>query len=247
VVLAVMMVPLLPTTASAGGSWLELRRIEGTGGVSDGAWGGWASAGSSVFMRGDFCTGQQDDPSAGPWTAYLRRDPSGQRQPLGPVAIQPATGNGCPFSASVTFVVPDVETGMYWVDICADTRCATGVGDLIGATFAVATTRLEAKALTVLPDVKARLQQERRHRHRLQERIDSLRDELKTVSNGGGSVTEVPGSGDGATPWRTVALASLFALGAALAGLATALVRGRRRSVHVPDTPADLLEPAERR
>jgi hypothetical protein len=153
----------------------------------------------------------------------------------------------------VTFVVPDVETGMYWVDVCADVRCTTGVGDLIGATLAVAADRLEAKALTVLPELKARLRQERRHRRRLQERIESLRDELGTIPHRvDAPATEVADARQGASPWRTVALASLLALGAALTGLATIVIRGRRRSVPVPDTAdtadtaADLREPATR-
>lgn len=132
-------------------------------------------------MRGDFCDGQQADPSAGSWTAYLRRDPNGPRRPVGAVNIDAATGNGCPYSASVTFTVPDVESGMYWVDVCADTDCTTGVGDLVGGMFAIASTPLEALALTRLPNLRARLTQEARTRQALKGRVDSLRDALRTA------------------------------------------------------------------
>jgi hypothetical protein len=267
-IISTLLVSSLSGLASAGGSWLEVRRVDGTGGVSNGAWGGWASAGSSVFMQGDFCDGQQADPSAGPWTAYLRRDPTGARQPLGPVEISSATGRGCPFSASVTFVVPDVESGMYWVDVCADASCTTGVGDLIGAMLAVASTRLEASALTVLPNLKARLQQGRQMRHRLHRRLDSLREAVRMTSEDldssnleavdakdgletamaarDTSATEIDAARRAESIWRSVAIVTLLAFAAAVACLMTTVIRGRRRSVHVPDTPGELLTPAVR-
>lgn len=268
-IVATLIVSLLTTPAWAGGSWLELRRIDGTGGVSDGAFGGWASAGSSVFMQGDFCDGQQADPSAGPWMAYLRRDASELRQPLGPVEIDSATGNGCAYSASLTFVVPDVASGMYWVDVCADASCATGVGDLVGAMLAVASTRLEARALIELPNLKARLRQEGQVRDRLKARVDSLRNALRTVSEDlvaskadtsdakekfdtvaaarDTLVAEVDSLRRRGSLWRTLAIASLIALGAAVAGLLTKVIRGRREDIYVPDTPGELLEPSTRR
>ena len=84
-VVTILVVSAIAVPASAGGSWLELRRVDGLGAESTDVWGGWASSGSDVFMQGDFCDGQQADPSVGPWTAYLRRDPSGPRQALGAV------------------------------------------------------------------------------------------------------------------------------------------------------------------
>jgi hypothetical protein len=97
---------LFAPAASAGGSWMGVTNIDGTGGLSDGAWGGWAAPGATITMRGAFCDGQQADPSAGPWTAYMSSGDSEMLQPLGQVTIDAAMGNGCPYVASVTFMVP---------------------------------------------------------------------------------------------------------------------------------------------
>ena len=122
----------------------------------------------------------------------------------------------------MTFVVPDVESGVYWIDVCADAGCSIGVGDLIGGSLAVASTRLETKALTVLPDLKARVRNERHIRRRLQDRVDSLRD---------ARIAEVDAGGSGQGAWRTLAIASLIAL----ACLTAAAVRIQRRVILVPE------------
>lgn len=262
-VVTTLVVSAIVAPASAGGSWLELRRVDGLGGQSTGVWGGWASSGSSVFMQGDFCGGQQADPSADSWTAYLRRDPSGPRLPLGAVNIDTATGNGCPYSASVTFTVPDVESGMYWVDVCADADCTTGVGDLVGGMFAVASTPLEALALTRLPNLRARLMQEARTRHALRGRVDSLREALRTanVDRGAfradatrgedafvareGLIAEADSARAAENIWRSVAIGSLLVLGLAVVYSLTKVIR-RRRRVYVPEAAGELFSPQQK-
>ena len=157
---------------------------------------------------------------------------------------------------------------MYWVDVCANADCTTGVGDLVGGMFAVASTRLEARALTRLPNLRAQLTQEARTRHALKGRIDSLRDALQTanedlrairadaaraqeasealVTARDGLMAEADSARAAEDVWRSVALASLLVLGLTVAYGLTKVIR-RRRVVHVSDTAGALLQPAGRR
>ncbi len=132
--------------ALAGGSWIDLREVDGQP-VSAGPSAGpaWAPAGAVVTMQGAFCDGQLAPVSAGPWFAYL--DPPG-RSPmlLAPVEVAAAGGNGCPYLARTTFVVPEVAPGDYVVHVC-DQGCHSGVGDLIGGFLTVASTGFEARLL----------------------------------------------------------------------------------------------------
>jgi hypothetical protein len=169
--------------AAAGGSWLELREVDGVGEASDGPWGGWAAPGSTVHMAGDFCNGQQAEPSAGPWSAYLRPDPRGPERYLGGVTVADNPGNGCPFVASISFTVPQVDPGQYWVDVCNDPNCSTGVGDLIGGHFTVASTALEAKLLVDNASLRLKFSRAAKERNRLRARSADLDEAVRVTTD----------------------------------------------------------------
>jgi hypothetical protein len=127
--------------ASAGGSTLDM--IGGSR-VTIGDWNlSYASAGSSITMHGTFTPGQQAPVSEGPWYAYVSPQ-TGNGQPIlvGSVGIR---GDGFPYVADVTFDVPSVEAGQYWVLVC-DQGCKQGVGDLGGTSVVLAPTETEARA-----------------------------------------------------------------------------------------------------
>ena len=250
--------------AHAGGSWLGVREVRGTGGVSDGSWGGWAAHGSTITMRGQVCDGQQADPSKGPWTAYLRMLPDGARRPIGPVMISPLA-RGC-HTASTTFVVPRVASGVYFVDVCADARCTMGVGDLVGGMFTVAATALEAQLLGDNARLHDAVTHLRRDRHRLAEQVldlekqvaqatdaldaaeaegDAVRSEIDVMSHKRDALAaELEASRASANLWRLLTIA-IGATLVALLGVGIVLARRRRTSaITVPDTPEELLASA---
>jgi anti-sigma-K factor RskA len=250
--------------ASAGGSWLDIRDVRGDG-APGGIWGGWAGPGAVVTMRGTFGSGTQAPPSRGPWVADLRPEEGGPTVRLGPVDLDLDASS---WVATATFTVPDVRPGVYWVDVCDAATCSIGVGDLIGGTFVVATTALEARLIGDLPRLHARIDALVRDRDRLDERLTAsqqrvaslegvragarettrtLRDRVDTAT---GEVRRVDAklaaTADDLSRWRIVALA-LAAL--AVVAFAAALLRPRRGAPApaVPDTPEELLEPAARR
>jgi hypothetical protein len=145
-VLAVVLFLLvvLAGSASAGGSWIDVTDGDR---VQFGRWDiPYAGAGSIVTMRGAFSAGQQAAVREGPWYAYLRPDKEGDQQRtepmlLGGVRIE---GDGYPYAARLSFRVPNVPNGYYWVDVC-DLGCTQGVGDLIGGTIVLGATDAEAR------------------------------------------------------------------------------------------------------
>ena len=253
-------------TASAGGSWLELRDVQGTGETSNGPWGGWAAPGATVSMRGTFGGGAQAHPSAGPWTARLRADTGDVTAPLGPVALE--VGDDA-WVARVTFVVPDVPSGTYWVDVCDAATCTEGVGDLIGGTIIVASTSLEGELLTTVPRLEARLRQLEGDRRQLGDRLEDVEAQLERVvagrdaaradavaSSGRAAAAErrvralgsaLGTASDDLTRWRFIAFLSAAV---AIVAFATLMARSSRRRrderATVPDTPEELLTPAAR-
>ncbi len=255
---------LAASPAVAGGSWLELREVQGTGAVGDDPWGGWVGPGATATMRGDFCDGQQAHPSAGPWTAYLSPDAGGPSIALSPVTIGPATGNACQWVASTTFVVPDVPTGSYWVHVCADPACTVGVGDLAGGVVTVARTATEAGLFRENTELRGRVASLARARDRQVKELEQLEAELRskseelatadqellTAHQWAGSLADardavaadLRAARDGGEAWRLVAVASLAAvlLMLVLAGI-WAYRRRRAGRIDVPDTPAELL------
>jgi hypothetical protein len=264
-----LIVPFMSSNAVAGGSWLEIRGVEGAGAPSEGPWGGWAAPGAVVTMRAAFSSGSQAGVSAGPWDAYLT-GPGNELIYLAPVEIGPATGNYGSHVASVTFAVPSIASGGYHVNVCADPRCEIGgVGDLAGGFFTVAATGAEARALNELSWVKADLQRSRQVQERLREQVAALELEVdqatgarkiaeRTAAQEAATADELTAERDdlaielasarsGEGTWRLVAIASM----ATLATTIGFLVWRRRRSprVVVPDTPEELVEampPADR-
>jgi hypothetical protein len=250
--------------ASAGGSWLEIRDVQGDG-APGGTWGGWAGPGAVVTMRGTFGSGALASPSRGPWVAELRPEGGGQTVRLGSVDLDLDPSG---WVATTTFTVPDVQPGVYWVDVCDAATCTTGVGDLIGGTFVVATTALEARLLGDLPRLRGRIDGLTRERERLDERLtaseqrvsrlEGVRTEIRgtartlrdRVDSATGDLVRLESTlaatADDLARWRIIALASA-ALG--IVALAAALIRPRRPTTGsaVPDTPESLLEPAVRR
>ena len=94
-----------PGRAIAGGSWIGASRD-------------YAAVGQTIAMHGRFGSGQQAGVREGPWYAYLRPNlgKAGSRVLLGPVDVHAAARGG--WIASVSFTVPDVPGGRYWVDVC---------------------------------------------------------------------------------------------------------------------------------
>jgi len=131
----------LAQPASAGGSTLDV--IDGAR-VKIGTWNvAYAGAGSTVTLHGTFTPGQQAAVSEGPWYAHVSPQ-NGAADPIlvGSVDIR---GDGFPYIVDVTFDVPRVEAGQYWVLVC-DQGCTQGVGDLDGTSVVLAPTESEARA-----------------------------------------------------------------------------------------------------
>jgi hypothetical protein len=145
VVPSIALLIVLPAgSASAGGSWIEVTHGAR---VRFGSWDiAYASVGSLVTMRGTFSSGQQAAVSEGPWYAYLRPDVNGDRnvEPTLLSRVRIDKEGGYPYLARLAFVVPNVRTGYYWVDVC-DLGCKQGVGDLVGGTVVLGTTESEAR------------------------------------------------------------------------------------------------------
>ncbi len=154
--------------ASAGGSWLELQDGDRV-----------LIPGQTVTMSGTFGSGQQADVSAGPWHAQLRSDyEQGASVPLGPVTITDGTRWG--WRATVTFTVPAVATGEYWVTVVNEE--GEGVGDLIGGFVQVAPS-LEAWRVSLL---RQRIERQERATHKekaeVRDRLAKVRADLATVT-----------------------------------------------------------------
>jgi hypothetical protein len=255
------------SSALAGGSWLEPREVVGVGGGTGSTWDGWAAPGAVMTMAGDFCGGQGAPPKAESWTAYLRPAVGGgHRIELAPITISAAAGNGCSHLATTTFTVPDVVHDIYWVDVCADPSCERFPGDLMGGWFAIASTSLEAELLRDRSEQAAAFDQIRRARTRLREEVARLEGvvaelELQVTTAAGASdaaiseaaraaagseralariESEIASEETRAERWRLVAL-SLVALVIVAVGT-WIVIRRRRRSVRVPDSPAALFE-----
>ncbi|MFI5392224.1 MAG: hypothetical protein ACHQY1_00665 [Myxococcota bacterium] len=122
-------VSVTPAVAGAGGgSWI---RFDGP-----------LIVGTVVTGRGSFGGGQQSTLDAGPWFAWLRpEEPGVAEMRLGPVEVHRASSYV--WGATVSFTVPDVPTGEYWVDVVnAD---GEGVGALDGGFGVISRTPLEGR------------------------------------------------------------------------------------------------------
>ncbi len=248
--------------ALAGGSWLEVREVDGVGGGT--SWDGWGAPGSIVTMAGDFCHGQGAAPGSATWTAYLRPlEGPGRRVEVGPVTISDAAGRGCLLLARTTFTVPDVAPGPYWIEVCGDPSCSIGVGDLVGGTVTVASTPLEAELLRARIEDRgliAHLARARRHLrtdvHRLEEVVADLQGSVRAVGEDLDASerrvaaaerandrleSQVDAANARATrlAWTSVVLLVLL--------VAARTVRRRRARPRIPDTPAELFLEASHR
>jgi hypothetical protein len=153
-------VSMTPSVTRAGGSWIDFD--------------GPLVVGSTVTGSGTFGSGQQAGVGAGPWFATLRPEEPGIGQiPLGPVDIGRASSFD--WRATVTFVVPDVPTGEYWVDVTnAD---GVGVGDLIGGFGVISRTPLEGRLWSRVQRAAA----ERARSHRAVENLQTRQAQLEAI------------------------------------------------------------------
>jgi hypothetical protein len=261
VVLAIVLLLVAPSgSAWAGGSWIEV--TQGAR-IHLGAWDmAYASVGSLVTMRGDFSSGQLGAVSEGPWYAYLTSDVEAGKQQAEPTLLGPVRidgHGGYPYVATVTFVVPSVSTGYYWVHVC-DLGCTQGVGDLVGGTIVIGATtseaRLFARALIFrwMHDFDARtIGSLRKQREGLQAAIAKAKHAADAAISGAeranarvaDAVVQVADSGaslEAATRqrdvWRLISGLSLLAL---LIAVASVIGLRRRLRAWVPDSPAGLI------
>lgn len=132
---AILLLPL--PSASAGGSVFEFsHRFE--------------LVGAQVQVESHFSKGTQASVTKGPWFGYITtRDVTFYSQasirasvPLGSVTI--TRGKCCPWVAHMTFTVPELPTGRYYIMVC-DAGCHRGVGDLAGGSIVIAQTPTEGR------------------------------------------------------------------------------------------------------
>ncbi|HSH33302.1 MAG TPA: hypothetical protein VLB31_06755, partial [Actinomycetota bacterium] len=155
--MATSLVSLTPSAAQAGGSWIEFD--------------GPLIVGTLVTGSGTFGNGQQAGVGAGPWFATLRpEEPGVDGIALGPVEVSRASSFG--WRATVTFVVPEVPTGEYWVEIANDD--GEGVGDLIGGFVVISRTPLEGRLWSRVSTAEAGRASANRSADRLRDRQGQL-------------------------------------------------------------------------
>ena len=167
--LAVVLSLVGSPAAVAGGSWLELQGGDDV-----------LVPGEVVTMSGTFGSGQQAAVSAGPWQAQLRLEgEGGSPVPLGSVVISESSKWG--WRATVTFTVPTVPTGDYWVSVVNDE--GEGVGDLVGGFVHVAPSA-EAWRLSLLRQRLDRQQQvARKEMSEMRDRLAGARADLAEATD----------------------------------------------------------------
>jgi hypothetical protein len=159
--------------AAAGGSWLETDEQ-------------YYPPGSPATARGTFGPGAYEGRvSDGPYFAYLVpgfrwfEKPGSVPDyavPLGPITIQPATGNYCCWVASLTFTVPDLPPGRYSIEYCNDPCTVNGIGDLLGGSFWIADNQEEARLLARIDRLEAKAESLKRIKRDLREAEAELAD-----------------------------------------------------------------------
>jgi hypothetical protein len=262
IVSIVLVLLAIARPAGAGGSPLE---VSGGPSVRIGGWDlPYAGVGATVTMRSAFSDGQQAPVTDGPWYVYLESEvgvPGEQSDPiqLAPVHIAP-TG-GYPYVATTTFEVPDVPTGLYWVNVC-DRGCTQGVGDVVGGTIVVGATGSEARlfarsqVLTWMRDGDARtIRRLRTEAAGLRSEVSGTRRELDGATAASVRANERAADAEAdaarrgalleeaerrASRWRLISSLLVVALVLAV-GIGVWMSRRARRLL-VPDTPARLVE-----
>jgi len=234
---------LLPAPARAGGSWIE---FDGPGIV-----------GTTVTGSGTFGSGQQAPVGAGPWFAELQPSDGSAFDPipLGEVGITKAAEFG--WRATLTFTVPDVPVGEYWVVV--HNAEGHGVGDLSGGSLVIATSGAEAALWRRASRAEGRVEGLGRRLDRSTDReqaaqaslaeaqatIDRQADRLASANDRIADLTEqgssaaTPGSG---VPWWPILAGLALAAAGFVVGRRYAtrtLVTGASRSwAENQDTPA---------
>jgi hypothetical protein len=166
-VVALASLTVSSSPVSAGGSWLETDQP-------------WYAPGETAVARGVFADGTYRGTVADgpfflymvPGYRYLPRNGSipGWAEPVGSLTIKEATGNYCCWVASATFTVPQVPPGRYTLDYCNDPCTLDGIGDLVGGSFWVAATEEQARLLSRIERLEAKV-----------EALPRLKQKLRTV------------------------------------------------------------------
>jgi hypothetical protein len=162
-VMTAAIVAISPGSAQAGGSVIEFE--------------GPAIVGTVVTGSGLFGNGQQAPVSAGPWFAELRSSEGAGIDPipLGTVDIRKSAIFG--WRAAVTFAVPDVPIGTYWIVV--NNARGEGVGDLAGGVVLIANTPAEAALWKRATHAEQRAEMRGRWLRGLRERDDQLQATLE--------------------------------------------------------------------
>lgn len=243
-----------PAPALAGGNWLEFR-LRGAAAGSDRARWDVFAAGETVVARSAYLSATFD-PSDGPFHVWIER---GERlragRPIPESAIRVGTFRMAPSGQAGTapFTVPELPRGMYTLSVCDDPCRTVGFGESVQGWVTLMPTIAEARLVTRTRelretarehryDLQHELRQARREARKLEARIGALTEELWDVRanlEGLGAAASRPPA---AAPRPLVDAAAAAWLAAALAAVATvSLLRRRRGSMRIPDTPAELL------
>ncbi len=140
---------------------------------------------TDVWIKAPKPQGRPDD---GPWHAYLVPNGTREGPPLPPdamrvadVVIDPYELNATHTGVRVTFTVPDVEPGKYYIEVCND-PCTAILGDLVGTPVEIARDPLHAVARSEVLVLEQKL--ERRAyflKRRITRRVVELERELTTL------------------------------------------------------------------
>jgi hypothetical protein len=256
---------LSPPRAVAGGNWLEFRQPQpavaggaAPDGVSDRArWDVFAS-GETVVAHVGYLSATLG-PEDGPFHLWIERGEevrAGRPIPSSALRVgtfrMAASGRG----GTATFTVPSLPRGQYTLSVC-DNPCRTwGFDEFVQGWITVAPTIGEAKLVARIRELRSdawearyalreELREALRGERSLEAQVASLTDELDQAR------ANLAGLGAGASGPPAVAPRPMVD-GAATAWLAAAIVVAavlqlwvrRRRTVAVPDTPAELLRAA---
>jgi hypothetical protein len=194
---------------------------------------------TATWLKSTSGGGHLDD---GPYFAYVIRSRGFPRVPPMPRAAIPAGrvyvephGNGRYGTAGVSFTLPELEPGRYWIANCND-PCTTSLGDLMATPITVATDRGEARLVAITDRLEDRLIALRHRvvnrvlgtqRRTLSTRLDVLRDEVAALEAEIAALREA----DAAPPGEeSSSLAPLLAFVLPAAALGAVVGRRYRRS-----------------
>lgn len=169
VVLAGALLPLGSSAASGGGSWLEFDRR-------------YLVPGEQVTGRAEVWVGEEGARKAlelGAPQAYLapdlRRRISGDAVALGDIELR-RRGRRT-LTAMLSFIVPEVAPGDYYIQYCVDPcRRTMTLGDLIGGSISIAPTRELADLWAVRDRLRERQRVLSHQVRRLERRVSGLRE-----------------------------------------------------------------------